>query len=287
MDIINNKYQIIPIQSHLAILCKNEAFLKYYFLKYIRDSIYHTFSNKHIDDKLPKIIQYKCNSNIDFSQIPKDTNLIILDNHYPQSFQDLNIEYLQLGFNFNQTIHHLPVNLKMLILPLYYNQPISFPESLQYLDLSQNYQHDCHNLPQNLQVLSVTINNELANHYILDNLPSSLLALSVITNGKLNLDNLPPNIQYLKISNNSITNNLSFNITNLPPNLAILELINIENIEPLLNLPANLEFVKLSYFNHKKDTFDKFHKNLNYNIFQNLVKQFYHVKPNIKFILVN
>ncbi len=278
------------IQNEL--LDQFEGYLKYQIFKYL--STYSSFSlvsnyDKKIEQEFGKIQQTTMFLNDNFDIINKDTNFLYFSidksiNIIPTNFK---LIILHLGISFTSPIDKLPSNLKVLILPNFYNHKITFPDSIEYLELSQNYNHDLDKLPSNLKVLTINciaISNpqQDLNKFALDNLPFSLISLNISTDYLMNFDNLPPNLKYLRI-NMTTSSYVSINISNLPNNLEFLEIINVDSIDDLITLPQSLSIIKIGFYNSKIYYYQK--NKIIENVYQNLINKFYKLKPNIKFIL--
>lgn len=278
---------LINSEIQYKLMNEFEGYLIYCLFKYL--ITYNSYSiNEYYENKISYYIcpikQLYINNNnnkIDKLFIPLNINFLYLNKNIYKLSQYKNLIILHLGPSFKDKIDYFPPNLKVLILPIFYNQNINFPNTLEYLELSQDYNHYPY-FPINLKVLIIkifkNINNNIYN--ILDNLPISLISLSIYTDKIIRYDNLPCNLKYLRINIDLLY--VKINLSNLPPNLEFLELNNIDEIEEnISNIPLTLKIIKLSYYSSKKTYYQRNKNNLYEQIISTLKKK----NQKIKFIL--
>lgn len=173
------------------------------------------------------------------------------------------LTFLKFGFHFNQSVENLPMLLKHLIFGYSFNQQINnLPQTLEYLYIGQQFNQNLDFLPNSIITLEFNLKG-MTFSKSLDNLPISLknLLLSSSYADKIylddynftpnyisNLNNLPDNIEYLRISNLK-------DIYKFPQKISKLVLFNSYNFSNITNIKnydniteLEIEFVENNIF---------------------------------------
>lgn len=175
-------------------------------------------------------------------------------NNLPNNLEDLDVS----NNSMKELINNLPPNLKILKSVSNCIDLIEgLPSSLIYLNLTQNLITKLENLPINLLYLKCK-NNKIER---IENLPPNLEYLDLSENNIKSIGYIPPNVKYLDLSSNLINildlshdNILYLNcsmceitqVLNLPLNLEYLKLDENSNLDLLECIPQSLKYLNIS-----------------------------------------
>jgi hypothetical protein len=183
-----------------------------------------------------------------YFQLPKSVKEVIYaakENTLPNLYES-NVEKLSFGYTTikNSLYNLLPKSLKVLYLPIAFNEPLhpdDLPDTLEELhfDSCSNYYLDLipGALPKSLKKLTI----HSANSYLSppkDVFPEGLIEITIGSNTQINEECLPSSLKVLRIYGNN--NNVLLDTSILPRSLEVLTICQMK--QPIVNgLPPNLK----------------------------------------------
>ena len=214
-----NKVKYVPenLECLKILISPEKEPFKGHFINYANIADRDAVDMSNLPDNLKKII-IKDLDNISFNKLPEKLQVLCLKNNFNSHLDDLldtkHLTTLILGNEFNQPISYYPETLQILHFGNNFNQQLeNLPYALQEIKVGLNYKQSLDALPLNLK--RIYINSENFNDDFDFSKYTKLTKLAFGKycphNQKLNLLNLPANIEYIKFGWN-----FNQEINNLP-----------------------------------------------------------------------
>lgn len=169
-----------------------------------------------------------------------------IDNTLPD-----NIQYIKLGYDFNQTVDNLPINITHLAFDYKFNQRVdNLPFSIKYLIFGYEFNQTVDNIPNSIIYLELSY---LFNQK-LDDLPIGLEKLIIGKKFSYNINCLPKTLKYLEITSQYYNcdhyNKYELNICALPKSLELI-VFNPNNYYDYIKLKIDKQIFNLDNIKYK------------------------------------